>query len=129
MCFLIKSKISSTKVFIRIRKNYFWPGMGTDIRQWILACDDCASRNVARLKKNKMIKYQVGGPFERVAMDVMRPLPRTTQGKKYILVIGDYFTKWMEAYPLPNQEAKTIADVFTQERCARRNSFRPGPEF
>jgi hypothetical protein len=28
-------------------------------------------------------------------------------------MVGDHFTKWMEAYPLANIEAKTIAEKFT----------------
>lgn len=28
-----------------------------------------------------------------------------------MVVVGDYFTKWMEAIPVPNQEAKTVADA------------------
>ena len=35
------------------------------------------------------------------------------------MVVGDYFTKWIEAYCLRNQEAKTIADVLTREFIAR----------
>lgn len=34
---------------------------------------------------------------------------------KYVLVVGDYFSKWTEAYPLPNQEAKTVTRVFVKE--------------
>ena len=25
------------------------------------------------------------------------------------MVVGDYFTRWMEAFPIPNQEAITVA--------------------
>jgi hypothetical protein len=28
------------------------------------------------------------------------------------LVVGDYFTKWMEAIPILDAEAKTVADKF-----------------
>ena len=47
----------------------------------------------------------------RVAVDVMGPLPRTNKGNVYILSVIDYFTKWPEAYALPNQEAETVADA------------------
>ena len=29
--------------------------------------------------------------------------------------MADYFTKWVEAYPLPNQEAPTVAEVLVKE--------------
>ena len=46
--------------------------------------------------------HKVGAPFEQVAMDIFGPLLPTHQGNWYILIIMDY-TKWLEAYALPNQ--------------------------
>ena len=39
----------------------------------------------------------------------MGPLKTNQNGNKYILVIGDYFTRWMEAYSLPNQKTEEVA--------------------
>jgi hypothetical protein len=36
-----------------------------------------------------------------------------------LLVLVDYFTKWTEAYPMPNQEAVTVADKFVKEFICR----------
>lgn len=55
-----------------------------------------------------MKALNVGAPFERIALDILVPLPRTKQGHKYLLVIGDYFSKWLDAIPLRNQEATTV---------------------
>ena len=44
-----------------------------------------------------------------IAVDIMGPLPESSNKKSYILVVGDYFTRWMEAYPIKNQEAGTAA--------------------
>ena len=48
----------------------------------------------------------------------MGPLPQS-QGKKYILLIGDQFIKWYEAVALPNQEAKTVAKTFDEHWIVR----------
>ena len=61
-----------------------------------------------------MSQYNVGAPAERVAMDILGPLPESESGNKYLLV-AHYFTKWPEAYALPNQEAITVAEVFVRE--------------
>ncbi len=37
---------------------------------------------------------------------------------KYILVIGDYFSKWTEAFAILNQEATTVARVLVEEFVA-----------
>ena len=38
---------------------------------------------------------------------------------KYLLIAMDYFSKWPEAYPLPNQEAITVAKVLVNEFFCR----------
>ncbi len=52
-------------------------------------------------------------------MDILGPLPLPSLGNKFLLVVTDYFTRWPEAYPLPNQEASTVADVLVKEFVCR----------
>ncbi len=33
----------------------------------------------------------------RITLDITRPLPKTTQGNKYILATIDHYSKWCEA--------------------------------
>jgi len=51
-----------------------------------------------------------GYPFERIAIDIIGPLQVTESGSKYILVVGDYFTKWKKAFSTPNQETRTVTE-------------------
>ena len=62
--------------------------------------------------------YNVDAPLERVALDILGPLPDSDRGNKYILIIGDFFSKWTEAYAIPNQEATTVARVLVEEFMA-----------
>jgi hypothetical protein len=64
-------------------------------------------------------KYLVGHPIDRIGIDVIGPLPKSKNNNRYILVIGDHFTRWVEAYPLPNQQAETIAVKLVHEFIAR----------
>ena len=57
--------------------------------------------------------------MEWIAVEVLGPLPTTDGGNKYLLIAADYFTKWVEAYPLPNQEATTLAEVLVKEFACR----------
>lgn len=70
----------------------------------------CSQEKIPPRKYKAPLKaFNVGAPFERIALDILGPLPRTKQGNKSLLVIGDYFSKWLDAIPLRNQEAPTIA--------------------
>ncbi|KAL1254822.1 hypothetical protein QQF64_012883 [Cirrhinus molitorella] len=62
---------------------------------------------------------RVGGPMERIAVDLMGPMNETERFNRYILVVQDYFTKWVEAYPLPNDQAVTVAEVIVAEWVCR----------
>ena len=63
--------------------------------------------------------FQVGEPMDRLGIDFMGPLPQTKQGNKYLLVIVDYFTRWAEAFALPDQQAETLAATFVREFVCR----------
>jgi len=52
-----------------------------------------------------------GSPWRGFGVDVVGPLPCTERGNEYVLTAMDYFTKWPEAYALPDQEAENIADA------------------
>ena len=53
--------------------------------------------------------------MQRVAVDIAGPLPQTAKGNLYILVGADYFTRWVEAYAIPNQEAVMVASKLVDE--------------
>ena len=53
-----------------------------------------------------------GYPTQVMAANFVGPLP---SGNSYILVVGDYFTKWMEALPVPNKEVVTVAEKLVDE--------------
>ena len=60
-----------------------------------------------------------GESFERVGIDVIGPLPCTPRGNRYILTVGDHFTKHVEALALNDLEATTVARVFINEFVSR----------
>ena len=43
-----------------------------------------------------------GHPTQIMAVDLLRPLPKSTKGNCYVMVVGDYFSRWMEALAIPN---------------------------
>lgn len=66
-----------------------------------------------------MAQYNVGAPIERLAADLLGPLPISDLGNKYLLIVADYFTKWTEVFPIQNQEANTVAEKIVKEVVSR----------
>lgn len=50
-----------------------------------------------------------------MAVDIVGPLTESHNGKSYIMLVGDYFSHWMEASPILNQEATTVAETLIDE--------------
>ena len=104
----------------RLQTRYFWYRMREDVALWCNTCTSCASK--ARPRKTPqapMGTVRVGAPMERIALDIMGPLNETERHNRYVLVIQDYFTKWVEAFPLPNEQAVTVAEVLASEWVCR----------
>lgn len=47
-------------------------------------------------------------PFIRVGLDTIGPLPKTKNNNEHIIVMADYFTKWVEAKAVPNIKTEEI---------------------
>ena len=60
-----------------------------------------------------------GNILERCHVDITGPHPRTPRGSKYILTCVDSFSKWAEAFAIPNREAKTVARVLVEQVFCR----------
>ncbi len=109
-----------TKTLRRVRERFYWARNHQDVSDWCRSCTACASRKgPMRRPRAPMAQYNVGVPIERVALDILGPLPVSEAGNKYLLIVADYFTKWPEGYPLPNQEATTVAEALVREFVCR----------
>ena len=102
--------MGTQKTMSKLRARFFWVGQRLDVKKWCESCHICQAKKGPSVKRRAPMKqYNVGYPGERVAIDVLGPLPESSAGNRYLLVLMDYFTKWPEAYALPNQEATTVA--------------------
>ena len=54
-----------------------------------------------------MASVPIGKPWQIVAADVLE-VPVSSNNNRYLLIVQDYFTKWVEVVPMPNQTATRI---------------------
>jgi hypothetical protein len=103
--------------FNKIRSRYYWPQYYEDIKRYVESCDACQHRGRPR-RKQELYPIPVNSPFYQIGIDIVGPLPRTKNGKKYIVTAMDYLTKWPEARALTEATTQKVADfIYEQIIC------------
>ena len=103
-----------TKTYNRIKHRYYWENLKIDVQRYIQQCLQCQLKKLVRVKTKQpmIITDTPGTAFDKVAMDIVGPLPKTAHGNEYILTLQDQLTKFSMGIPLPDQTAETIAEAF-----------------
>ena len=103
------------KTIKRITKHFYWPTVFSDVAEYCRRCPQCQRTAKGSQRKVPLIPLPVmEAPFERIAMDVVGPLPRSRRGHQYILVVCDYATRYPEAMALRKVDAGSVADQLIQ---------------
>jgi hypothetical protein len=94
--------------------------MRRDVTNYVRACILCQQYKPNNQKPGGLMKpVIVSEPWHTVGIDITGPLPTTRRGNRFILVVVDYFTKWVELFPLQSTKATTIAQIFLDEVICR----------
>ena len=94
-----------TRTLGRVKERFYWPHMKSSVQSYISSCKECIESKTPCARKQAPLQPMViREPFTFWVMDYMGPLPGTARGNKHILVVGDHFTKWCEAFPTQDQK-------------------------
>eukprot|EP00833_Pecoramyces_ruminatium_P001297 jgi/Orpsp1_1/1175329/evm.model.c7180000053428.1 len=86
------------KTYQRLRKCYYWNSMVNDIKRIISKCNKCQlNKSQPYPEPYENILTEIEGPFTHLGLDIIGPLKKTINNNEYIIVVVDYFTKWVEA--------------------------------
>lgn len=94
-----------------LQETFIFKNMGRKIRQLIACCDSCQ-----RCKPNTHPNYGMAKGIScinkniQVACDWIGPLPTSTFGVKYIFIMVDLFTKFVQLYPVKKANTTTAID-------------------
>ena len=117
---LLGGHLGFKKTLGKIRQRYHWYGLHDDVKVWVAKCDTCgAVKKPPKIPRAPLGKVAVSAPFDCIAADILGPLPLSRRGNKYVLVVTDLFSKWVEAFPLPDQTAESCAQTIANEVIAR----------
>ena len=96
--------------------TYWWKGMNADVENHIKSCKSCARRKA----RNAVAAVPIQGyqaptmPWERTHIDLTGPLTTTTLGNRYIVVMKDALTRYVETMAIKDKTADMVVDAFIQ---------------
>lgn len=97
------------KTIDRIQRDYYWIGMHQDIRDFVRSCTLCQQyKSVQTGQQGLMNRRFLDAPWLTISADIME-FTTSRRGFKYLLVIQDLFTKWIELCALRKANGKAIA--------------------
>ena len=99
---------SAKETLRRVAAEYYWPHQRQDIESFVRTCHPCQLAKQSRTMDPGVGHFGVPDQrFSVVHLDVVGPLPKSWDGKRFFLTILDSTSRWLEAYPMASaQQAK-----------------------
>ena len=98
------------KTIKRLREQTSWKNMEKDAIGFVKKCKVCQQEKLTRIrpKVEAVIPEMPTQPNDKIAMDIVGPLPETMSGNKYILSIQDVLTKYIILVALRETTSESI---------------------
>lgn len=108
------------KTLFRLTSKVFWHSMRKDVYNYIAACQACQKYKYDNIPTNSPMQlHTVNEPWHTIGIDIMGPLPTTSRNKRFVLVIVDYFTRWVEIFPISSTTSLDITELLINQVFAR----------
>ncbi|CAJ2628893.1 unnamed protein product [Trifolium pratense] len=96
--------------WLLFRQGMYWPSMLKDCIDFAKGCQECQKHaGIQHVPASELHSIIKPWPFRGWALDLIGEIkPASSKNQKYIIVGIDYFTKWIEAIPLPNVDQEEV---------------------
>ena len=116
------------RTYQKVAQLYYFTGMRRIITDYVSACIHCQRYKANNAKPSGLLQTPVMNQRgEVLAMDLFGPLPEGDQGERWIFLIEDTATRWIEVFALKEATAEARAHILIEEYFMRfglpRRSF------
>ncbi|KAK2442753.1 protein NYNRIN [Trifolium repens] len=96
--------------WLLFRQGLYWPSMLKDCIEFAKGCQECQRHSgIQHVPASELHSIVKPWPFRGWALGLIGEIkPASSKNQRYILVGIDYFTKWIEAIPLPNVDQEAV---------------------
>lgn len=104
----------------RITQRFFFPGMRRIVADYVKTCVTCQRYKPSNEKPSGLLQTPVlNQRGEVLAIDLFGPLPPGEQGEKWVLLVVDTATRWVELFSLKEATSEICARVLIEEYFLR----------
>jgi len=105
----------------KIEEFYFWGWIRTSVQTHVKKCTICAVMKSQQRQQGAPLRPRIPKyPFEMLSIDVLGPYPESALNKnRFIVVIQDVFSKWVEAIPAKEVLGKDVVRILEREIVSR----------
>ncbi len=97
--------------------------MMKDIKEYAKTCFQYQQKELTRQNNQKRTILPTD-IFKRWGVDIVRLLPITREGNRYIVIVVDYFSRWSKAKLLKATNVDTVATFLYEEIICRFETLR-----
>lgn len=88
------------KTLSRINTKFWWPSMKAAVVAYVDSCLHCKRVKAGKERSQGLLRpIRVKSAWDIVGIDLFGPLPRTSEGSKFVMVMIDHTTKFVIAEP------------------------------
>ena len=116
----VAGHLGIAKTLARLARKYYWPGMLRTAAKYVRTYPSCQRfKTQQQAPAGKMHATNVEQPWGEVSVDWVGPLPRSTAGHAWLLVMQDRCTKWVELRPIRRATGRAVAEPVRDQICLR----------
>ncbi|GJW74757.1 putative reverse transcriptase domain-containing protein, partial [Tanacetum coccineum] len=110
------------KMYYDLRDLYWWPGMKRDIAEYVSKCLTCSKIKAEHQKPSGLLQQPEipEWKWEKITMDLVTKLPKSSSGYDAIWVVVDRLTKSAHFLPIrEDYKTEKLAWIYINEIVAR----------
>ena len=100
------------RTYLTMRRYVYWPSMRNDVTEFVKKCEACQRNKRSYIRIPLQPQCIPPRLFHTVTMDVVGPVPPSLYQERYILVVQDLLTRWVEFAPMRQTDTPTIINHF-----------------
>ncbi|XP_060865999.1 uncharacterized protein K02A2.6-like [Metopolophium dirhodum] len=102
---LHETHLGITKTLKKIKLIFYWPGMSSDVKNFIEKCELCRKVSISKIKE-PLLQHEIPElPFQKIGIDIAE-----VERSNY-LVVMDYYSRWLEVLSIKNKTSDSVIQL------------------